>query len=113
MSDVVISFAPAPRAMWVLFHDGDPEAPTFALMPGWITLDSDGTRWVAFAWMNHHAGEVAAISGDTCLVTRVWDSVNGRPTKNDVLKVMVKSGASEEARSDIARDYDVVMGEEE
>src|SRR5690606_8147999 len=112
-TDSVVSFAPAPRPMWILFHDGDPDAATFALMPGWMTLDSDGTRWVAFTWMNTMGQEVSAISDDASYVIRVWDSANGRPSLGNVMKCLVKAGASDDTRRDIARDYDAVMGEEE
>jgi len=111
-TDTVVSFAPAPRPLWILFHDGDPDAATFALMPGWMTLDSDGIRWVAFTWMNTMAPEVASISDDASIVMRVWDSANGRPSKGDVMKCLVRAGMSENARRDIASDYDMVMGEE-
>lgn len=111
-TDTVISFSPAPRAMWILFHEGElQEAPTFGLMPGWLMVDSDGIRWVAFTWMNTMASEVAQIDGDTSHVLHVWDSVNGRPTKGDVLKAMKRTGQSDDARSTVARYYDEVMGE--
>ncbi len=110
-TDTVVSFAPAPRAMWILFHDGEEDAATFALMPGWMTLEGEYCRWVTLTWMNTMAPEVAPIDGDTTTVMRVWDSANCVPTKSDVLKEMAKSDASEEARRDIARDYDRVLGE--
>lgn len=99
-------FHPAPRPMWVLYRDK--EDITFALMPGWATVeDDDGLKWTTLTRQNPHNFEAEALDTDEHTLIQMWDSaVHGRPALQDVLAaVRTCRDATSEALQEAEEDY--------
>ncbi|MFD8945260.1 hypothetical protein ACFV00_25180 [Streptomyces californicus] len=103
----LIEFHPAPRPIWVLFNEaGDV---TFALMPGWATVQGGGgIRWVALTWQNQHNFEAEVLTVEAHTMIRMWDSAtHPAPTLDEVLEALRSrnSGANEEELEQAQDDY--------
>ncbi|MFD3972935.1 hypothetical protein [Streptomyces cyaneofuscatus] len=106
MTDL-IEFRPAPRPIWVLF--GDADGVTFALMPGWATVEGDsGFRWAGLTWQNLHNFEVETLDADTHTLLGMWDSATRpAPTLDEVLAALrtQRNGTNEEELESAENDY--------
>ncbi|MBK6040830.1 hypothetical protein [Streptomyces sp. MBT55] len=104
-----IEFHPAPRPLWVLFSDADAGGVTFALMPGWATVEGQsGIRWAALTWQNLHNFEAEVLDTESHIMLRMWDSATRpAPALDEVLAVLRarKSGATAEELADVQNDY--------
>ncbi|MFJ7413074.1 hypothetical protein ACIQWZ_19985 [Streptomyces sp. NPDC098077] len=81
----LIKFHPAPRPIWVLFSEASDV--TFALMPGWATVESEGgTRWVNLTWQSLDNFEADLLDVELHTMHRMWDSATHPvPTLDEVL----------------------------
>lgn len=102
-----INFHPATRPMWVLFSGDD--GATFALMPGWATVESeDGFKWTALTWQNLHNFEAEVLDPDSHTLLRMWDSgTHPSPTRDEALAALRarKSDASADELEAVQADF--------